>query len=74
MGTTVGIDIGSTTVKVIVVRDGDLVYQQYERHLSRVRPKTLELIRLARDVLGEEPFTVALSASAGTRACQSGGP
>jgi predicted CoA-substrate-specific enzyme activase len=65
MGTTVGIDIGSTTVKVIVVRDGDLVYQQYERHLSRVRPKTLELIRLARDVLGEEPFTVALSGSAG---------
>ncbi|WP_101909976.1 acyl-CoA dehydratase activase [Marasmitruncus massiliensis] len=65
MGTTVGIDIGSTTVKVIVVRDGDLVYQQYERHLSRVRPKTLELIRLARDVLGGEPFTVALSGSAG---------
>lgn len=65
MGTTVGIDIGSTTVKVIVVRDGDLVYQQYERHLSRVRPKTLELIRLARDILGGEPFTVALSGSAG---------
>ncbi len=65
MGTTVGIDIGSTTVKVIVVRDGDILFQHYERHLSRVRPKTLELIQLAKQVLGNEPFTVALSGSAG---------
>ena len=42
---TIGVDIGSTTVKVIIVKDGEVVYQQYERHLSQVRPKTLELIR-----------------------------
>lgn len=65
MGTTVGIDIGSTTVKVIVVRDDNIIYQKYERHLSRVRPKTLELIRLAKDALNGESFTVALSGSAG---------
>lgn len=65
MGTTVGIDIGSTTVKVVVVRDGDIIFHRYERHLSRVRPKTLELIRLAKDRLTGEPFTVALSGSAG---------
>lgn len=62
---TMGIDIGSTTVKLIIIKDGDVVYQQYERHMSQVRPKTLELIRLARDVIGELPFTVALSGSAG---------
>lgn len=65
MGMTIGIDIGSTTVKLVVVKNGDVIYQQYERHLSQVRPKTLELIRLAQDTIGTEPFTVALSGSAG---------
>ncbi len=63
--TTVGIDIGSTTVKLIVVKNRRVVYQQYERHMSQVRPKTLELLRLAGDLLRQEPFTVALSGSAG---------
>ncbi len=65
VNTTVGIDIGSTTVKLIVVRDHKVVYQQYERHLSQVRPKTLELLRMAGDLLRDQPFTVALSGSAG---------
>ena len=62
---SIGIDIGSTTVKIVVVKSGDIVYEQYERHLSQVRPKTLELIRKAKDVIGDKPFTVALSGSAG---------
>ena len=62
---TVGIDIGSTTVKIIIVENEEVVYQQYERHLSQVRPKTLELLRLARDVVGDREFTIALSGSAG---------
>ena len=62
---TMGIDIGSTTVKIIIVKNGDVVYQQYERHMSQVRSKTLELIRMARDVIGEGELTVALSGSAG---------
>lgn len=62
---TMGIDIGSTTVKIIIVKNGDVVYQQYERHMSQVRPKTLELIRMAKDVIGGGELTVALSGSAG---------
>ncbi|MEM1486049.1 acyl-CoA dehydratase activase-related protein [Oscillospiraceae bacterium PP1C4] len=65
MGMKIGIDIGSTTVKMIVVRNGDIVYQQYERHLSQVRPKTLELIQMARGVIGDSAFTIAISGSAG---------
>ena len=44
-GTYVGIDIGSTTAKIVVVRNDELVYDSYERHFSQVRPKTLELLR-----------------------------
>ncbi len=62
---TIGIDIGSTTVKIVVMRYGEVVYQQYERHYSQVRPKTLELIQLAKDSIGAHTFRVALSGSAG---------
>ncbi len=49
----IGIDIGSTTAKIVVFCGGDgcpagggrLVYSCYERHFSQVRPKTLELLR-----------------------------
>ena len=38
---TVGIDIGSTTVKLVVTQNDKLLYSQYERHMSQVRQKTL---------------------------------
>lgn len=65
MSMTVGVDVGSTTVKIVILKNGELVYRQYERHMSQVRPKTLELLRGARGLLETEPFTVALSGSAG---------
>ena len=41
---TLGIDIGSTTAK-LVLREGDRVlYEKYERHFSQVRQKTLEML------------------------------
>ena len=70
---TMGIDIGSTTVKIIIVKNGDVVYQQYERHMSQVRPKTLELIRMAKDVIGGGELTVALSGSAGLGVAKAAG-
>lgn len=37
----IGIDIGSTTVKVVVLDDNDqTIFQAYERHMSKVREKT----------------------------------
>ena len=65
MAMTVGVDVGSTTVKIVILKNGELVYRQYERHMSQVRPKTLELLRGAKGLLETEPFTVALSGSAG---------
>ena len=50
-GSSLGIDIGSTTAKIVLVRRGKVVYEKYERHLSQVREKTLELIRQIRQKL-----------------------
>ena len=62
---SLGIDIGSTTVKT-VLRDGDtVVYEKYERHMSRVRKKALEMLEEMTPILGDSRFTVALSGSAG---------
>ena len=64
-GSALGIDIGSTTAKIVLVRNGRTIYEKYERHLSQVREKTIELLRGIKHLLTEEPFTVALSGSAG---------
>ena len=42
---TVGIDIGSTTAKVVVIDDCQVVYEKYSRHFSQVRQKTIEMVQ-----------------------------
>ena len=61
----IGIDIGSTTAKLVVFCDGELVYSCYERHFSQVRPKTLELLLRVKDMVGDRPVHVSISGSAG---------
>ncbi|MBQ3284401.1 MAG: 2-hydroxyacyl-CoA dehydratase [Ruminococcus sp.] len=60
-----GIDIGSTTAKIALIDDGELIYSRYERHFSQVRQKTLEMIEAIKDLLVDRSFTVAVSGSAG---------
>ena len=64
-GLTIGIDIGSTTAKIVVVDDGRPIYEKYQRHFSQVRQKTLELLAQAAPYVGERSFTAAISGSAG---------
>ena len=65
MRLNIGIDIGSTTVKVVVMEGEKILFKRYERHFSQVRQKTGELLRAARETVGDNPFRVALSGSAG---------
>ena len=69
----IGIDIGSTTAKLVVFCDGKLVYSCYERHFSQVRPKTLELLQRVRDMVGDRPVKAAISGSAGFGMASSAG-
>lgn len=63
--TLIGIDIGSTTAKIVVVKNGEVVYRKYERHLSQVRHKTYEMLSQATDIIGDGDIMVAISGSAG---------
>ncbi len=62
---SLGIDIGSTTVKTVLRENDTVVYQKYERHLAEVRKKTLEMLCEMRPLLEGKRFSVALSGSAG---------
>ena len=68
---TLGIDIGSTTAK-LVLREGDrILYEKYERHFSQVRQKTLDMLAMVPNVSENETLAVAISGSAGLGLAQS---
>lgn len=73
MSMKLGIDIGSTTVKLVAVKDGNIVYKRYERHFSKVREKACELLRDAEAVLCCEPLKAAITGSAGLGAAKASG-
>ena len=70
----VGIDVGSTTVKVVVLDDRkNIVYKSYDRHYSKVREKTAEMLRAAAPVLEGQPVRVAITGSAGLGVAKAAG-
>lgn len=72
-GLALGIDIGSTTAKVVLVEDGKILYENYQRHFSQVRQKTLELLAEAAPFAGDRPLMAAISGSAGLGLAESAG-
>lgn len=68
---SLGIDIGSTTAKIVIARGGRVIYEKYERHFSKVRAKLLEMLGETSDILGGQEFTAAISGSAGFGLAQS---
>lgn len=62
----VGIDIGSTTIKVIVLDENQtLVFSDYRRHLSNIQETLLELIQHANEKLGNIEFQAMITGSGG---------
>lgn len=63
----IGLDVGSTTIKCVVLSDADqIVYQTYERHFSQITAKTVELLRaVAEQFPAEREWRLAIAGSAG---------
>lgn len=62
---SLGIDIGSTTAKIVLRKGEDVLFERYERHFSQVREKTAELLRLISGITGDSEIAAAISGSAG---------
>lgn len=68
-----GIDIGSTTAKVVLTDGSNILFEKYERHFSQVREKTYELLEQIRPIVGDTPLCAAISGSAGLGLAQESG-
>ncbi len=61
-----GIDIGSTTVKAVVMDDADqIIYKRYERHMSGVFEKTREILGDIMEKTGDGMYRVVITGSGG---------
>ena len=66
MNYQIGIDIGSTTVKTVVLSDtGEMLFRSYERHYSKVREKAAEQLRSVSDLLSGKKVKTLITGSAG---------
>jgi len=66
MSIKVGIDIGSTTVKVVLLDEQNtLLYRAYARHFSKVREEALYQLRQVADRLAGQEVSVLITGSAG---------
>ena len=70
---SLGIDIGSTTVKLVAVRAGEIIYKRYERHFSKVREKACEMLRDAAGVIGKDTLKAVITGSAGLGVAKASG-
>lgn len=62
----IGLDVGSTTMKCIVLDDmGNIQYKKYQRHYSRIPETGVELLLQAKPFLAGEKTTISISGSAG---------
>ena len=63
---TLGIDIGSTTVKIAVLNeDNELLFADYERHFANIQETLAGLLRKAYEKLGPMDFYPAITGSGG---------
>ena len=62
---SLGIDIGSTTAKVVLRKGEKTEFEKYERHNSAVREKTAELLNEVLKRFGDIEVRCAISGSAG---------
>lgn len=68
---SVGIDIGSTTIKVVVLNQAqEIIYKKYARHFSEISKALHENLSALRDVVGSRRFSFALTGSAGMGVAQ----
>ncbi|MGL5206984.1 MAG: BadF/BadG/BcrA/BcrD ATPase family protein, partial [Acidaminococcaceae bacterium] len=62
----VGVDIGSTTIKLVIVdEDENILFHQYQRHFSDIPKAFSGILQAAHPFLTESPFTIIITGSAG---------
>ena len=63
----VGLDVGSTTVKCVVLdENNNILYSTYERHYSQIKQKIADVLRKAKEAVPQcDNSPLAVSGSSG---------
>ncbi len=61
----VGLDVGSTTLKAVVLDGGEIIFERYERHFSMITEKAAAMLRAIVSAVGDREALFAISGSAG---------
>lgn len=64
-GIYLGVDVGSTTIKIALFKDNELVYHSYERHLSMIKQKVSDAIKKVKEYTKDEKLHITFSGSSG---------
>lgn len=63
---TAGIDVGSTTVKMVVLNEKNQpLFAKYERHYSDIKTATKKVLLEAQEVIGDQQVALAITGSGG---------
>ena len=74
MSLRIGIDIGSTTVKVVVLdEDNKLLFRSDERHYSKARERACETLNSIKELLSGKDVKLVITGSAGLGVAKAGG-
>ncbi|MDR1790855.1 MAG: acyl-CoA dehydratase activase-related protein [Propionibacteriaceae bacterium] len=65
-----GLDIGSTTVKAVVLRDDEILFTDYRRHQASVRTELSALLAELGERFGDQVFQTAVTGSGGLQVAQ----
>ena len=66
MSYKIGIDAGSTTLKVVVLDETEeIIYSSYDRHYSQIRKKLLEELDQIQPLIEGKELKIAVTGSAG---------
>ncbi|CAA7600298.1 FldB/FldC dehydratase alpha/beta subunit [Acididesulfobacillus acetoxydans] len=61
----VGLDVGSTTAKLVVLADGRITHKKYLRHLSGLKEAVIALLEECRPLLADRLLTMTVTGSGG---------
>ena len=75
MSYRVGLDVGSTTIKSVVLDENDqILYQSYDRHMAKAREKAVALLSyIHENITKGEPVRLAVTGSSGLGLSQDSG-
>lgn len=60
-----GLDVGSTTVKVVALDGQEVIYSKYQRHFSDIKNSVMEILNQCYDKVGNRYIRVAITGSGG---------